>query len=416
MSAQGTVKSFNEAKGWGFIESDGKDIFLHSNDCTDGLPSKGDVLYFDLEEDPKRNRQLKAVNVTGCSKSTTSASWTAAPTKLEQNTGSRHSHGNGATQATVKSFSSSKGWGFIDMDGTDVFVHRRDCLDGEPTAGDVVTFDAEKDPVRDGQLKAKNVAGCTGTPSSASISCVSPAGRPRGVVKSYNAQNGWGFIDYDGKDVFLHSNDCKDGLPSKGDIVVFDVEEDPKRNGQLKAVSVTGCGTSGKSSPAPQALMQPQIPMMGMCGMGYYPPSYMPMYGIYAEGAGYPQQQRQSSRTGNARGTVKSFNAGKGWGFIDYNGIDVFVHSADCVDGAPQNGDYVAFDVEQDPVRNGQMKAKNVTGCTGGSSNGEGRHPVVGGYPMAYPMGAYGPTRSDKVSYGFDPYGRMMSHMPPGRV
>eukprot|EP00409_Alexandrium_fundyense_P005956 CAMPEP_0185910014 /NCGR_PEP_ID=MMETSP0196C-20130402/16975_1 /TAXON_ID=2932 /ORGANISM="Alexandrium fundyense, Strain CCMP1719" /LENGTH=50 /DNA_ID=CAMNT_0028630667 /DNA_START=80 /DNA_END=229 /DNA_ORIENTATION=+ len=49
-----------------------------------------------------------------------------------------------AYTGTVKSFSDVKGWGFIDYDGTDVFVHVKDCSDGRPQAGDQVTFDMEE--------------------------------------------------------------------------------------------------------------------------------------------------------------------------------------------------------------------------------------------------------------------------------
>ena len=33
---------------------------------------------------------------------------------------------------------------------------------------------------------------------------------------------------------------------------------------------------------------------------------------------------------GSCQGTVKSFNVVKGWGFIVYEGADVFVHIKDC--------------------------------------------------------------------------------------
>ena len=64
-------------------------------------------------------------------------------------------------------------------------------------------------------------------------------------------------------------------------------------------------------------------------------------------------------------GSVKSFNDAKGWGFITFEDTDVFLHVKDCVGGRPQAGDLVNFDIEEDPVRGGQMKAKNVTGGSG---------------------------------------------------
>ena len=64
-------------------------------------------------------------------------------------------------------------------------------------------------------------------------------------------------------------------------------------------------------------------------------------------------------------GTVKWFNAEKGYGFIsnDEGGDDVFVHfSSIMVDGFKtlNEGQKVTFDVEADPKNSSKLKAENV--------------------------------------------------------
>ncbi|MGB3800485.1 MAG: cold-shock protein [Lewinella sp.] len=58
----GTVKFFNQAKGFGFIAPDdgGKDVFVHANDLNGATIDEGDKVTFDVEEGRKG---LSAVNV-----------------------------------------------------------------------------------------------------------------------------------------------------------------------------------------------------------------------------------------------------------------------------------------------------------------------------------------------------------------
>ena len=59
----GTVKFFNNAKGFGFITPDdgGKDVFVHINGLNGLSIDEGDKVSFDVEEGQKG---LNAVNVT----------------------------------------------------------------------------------------------------------------------------------------------------------------------------------------------------------------------------------------------------------------------------------------------------------------------------------------------------------------
>lgn len=65
------------------------------------------------------------------------------------------------------------------------------------------------------------------------------------------------------------------------------------------------------------------------------------------------------------KGTVKWFNAEKGFGFIsnDEGGDDVFVHfSAIQIDGFKtlNEGQKVTYETEADPRSNGKLRAINV--------------------------------------------------------
>ena len=59
--SNGTVKFFNNSKGFGFItpEDGGKDVFVHQSALTDEI-AEGDKVSYDVEESEKG---LNAVNV-----------------------------------------------------------------------------------------------------------------------------------------------------------------------------------------------------------------------------------------------------------------------------------------------------------------------------------------------------------------
>ena len=66
--ANGTVKWFNNGKGYGFIENDegGDDIFVHfSSIQIEGFKTlkEGQKVTFDVEDDPKNEDKKRAANV-----------------------------------------------------------------------------------------------------------------------------------------------------------------------------------------------------------------------------------------------------------------------------------------------------------------------------------------------------------------
>lgn len=129
----------------------------------------------------------------------------------------------------VKSFNAKAGWGFISYNGTDVFLHVKDCGPTfRPKQGAEVSFDTADNDKQPGQKVARNVRALS-------------VGNCEGVVKSFVDKKGYGFIQHEDHDVFLHINDCVDGRPAPGDQVNFDVEESEKTPGQMIAKRVTGC-------------------------------------------------------------------------------------------------------------------------------------------------------------------------------
>jgi CspA family cold shock protein len=65
--AQGTVKWFNESKGFGFITSeDGNDVFVHYSSIQgDGFKTlaEGDKVSFDIEKGPKGPKAINVVKI-----------------------------------------------------------------------------------------------------------------------------------------------------------------------------------------------------------------------------------------------------------------------------------------------------------------------------------------------------------------
>jgi len=159
-------------------------------------------------------------------------------------------------------------------------------------------------------------------------------GEGKGVVKFFNPQKGFGFIvrDDGGEDVFVHISaveqagltDLADGQPLEFTLV--------DRGGR---VSATNLRIEGEPMPVERS-------------------------GGGAGGAGGPQRQLTGEK---ASGTVKFFNAMKGFGFIqrDDGQPDAFVHiSAVERAGIPtlNEGDRLEFELEVD--RRGKYAAVNL--------------------------------------------------------
>lgn len=61
---EGTVKFFNESKGFGFITPDagGKDVFVHTSGLQDDI-QEGDKVSYEIEDTPKGASAVKVKRV-----------------------------------------------------------------------------------------------------------------------------------------------------------------------------------------------------------------------------------------------------------------------------------------------------------------------------------------------------------------
>merc|ERR1719329_638266 len=97
--------------------------------------------------------------------------------------------GSGSVRGTCKSFNGAHGYGFIALDdGSDIFVHIRDCDGSQPAAGDILAFDLVESPNRPGKMMASNVSGGTAPIESQK----GDKGWGKGMMGGYGAYGGGG--------------------------------------------------------------------------------------------------------------------------------------------------------------------------------------------------------------------------------
>jgi CspA family cold shock protein len=173
-------------------------------------------------------------------------------------------------------------------------------------------------------------------------------GEGRGIVKFFNAQKGFGFVvrDDGGEDVFVHISAVEQaGLTglAEGQPLEFTLVD---RGGRISATDLKIEG-----EPLPVQDRGPPREERGASGGG----------GFGGAERGGPQRQLTGEK---ASGTVKFFNAMKGFGFIsrDDGQPDAFVHIS-AVERAGMvslnEGDRLEFELEVD--RRGKTAAVNLS-------------------------------------------------------
>lgn len=184
-------------------------------------------------------------------------------------------------------------------------------------------------------------------------------GSGKGVVKFFNAQKGFGFIQVDDRpdDVFVHISAVEQaGLQglAEGQPLEFSLVD---RGGK---VSATDLVIDGDPIPVPDRPARPERSGYDRDDRGGGDRGGFRGGDRGGEAPRGPQRESTGER---ANGTVKFFNDMKGFGFIqrDDGGEDVFVHiSALERSGMGQvtQGDRLAFDIEID--RRGKYSAANL--------------------------------------------------------
>ncbi len=184
-------------------------------------------------------------------------------------------------------------------------------------------------------------------------------GSGKGIVKFFNGQKGFGFIQCDDRpdDVFVHISAVElaglSGL-AEGQPLEFTLVD---RGGKVSASDLV---IDGDPIPVPEGAPRAERSERPERSGGFQRDG--------GDRGGFGGRPTQNQTTGErANGTVKFFNDMKGFGFVqrDDGGEDVFVHiSALERSGLGQvaQGDRIAFDIEID--RRGKYSAANVSALT----------------------------------------------------
>mmetsp|Transcript_63022 Transcript_63022/g.117903 ORF Transcript_63022/g.117903 Transcript_63022/m.117903 type:complete len:381 (+) Transcript_63022:60-1202(+) len=368
MQQQGVVKSFNPLKGWGFITSSetGGDLLLLKTELGGYSVTAGDQVTFSVRETPKG---LQAADVK-------------ILTTLD---------GSQTFIGLVKSFNAEKGFGFLSSDavtqtfGKDVFFMRSQLPGGNIMPGAQAAFKAqsgERGPCVVGEIQ--DLSGFAGNPMQGAMGGGMMQGQMMGqqmgipqmggqhmmqqlvpmpgvygpgvgvptqtqlpnptqvfygVVKQINQEKGWGHITCQALSKFLGKNEIF--------ILRSSVEELP---GVAAGWEVCFTVTNGPKGPHATNL----------------------------------KAMDQSTIGQTYSGTVKTYNEGKGWGFIDSPqakqvfGSDIFLHQNALAGDAVAAGDMVSFSID---LTGGRPSASNVEKIGGGGAAGGG--PGFKGYGAA---------------------------------
>eukprot|EP01060_Flectonema_neradi_P010440 TRINITY_DN17521_c0_g1_i1.p1 TRINITY_DN17521_c0_g1~~TRINITY_DN17521_c0_g1_i1.p1 ORF type:complete len:256 (+),score=46.08 TRINITY_DN17521_c0_g1_i1:50-817(+) len=220
MSVSGKVKSWDLAKGFGFVSSnDGTDAFVHTTALNGGVLVVGEAVKYDTEEVTRKGaKAFKAINITGPGLKPRS--------KTE-----------GTKTGTIKTWDATRSYGFIKFGEDDVYVHSSAFGGGNLKVGSEVTFDTEDVGHRSGRKVATNVRG----------PAVIGVGKLKGTVKAWIPLRGFGFIEPEGggDKVYVHCSTISDGILLEGKQVFYDLGKDNRKGKSEDEARTVATNVSG---------------------------------------------------------------------------------------------------------------------------------------------------------------------------
>lgn len=265
-------------------------------------------------------------------------------------------------KGVVKYYNIDKGFGFIAVEdgGNDVFVHQSAIqIEGfrALTKDDKVEFTFK---MRDGKENATEVSGENAAPLQRfenKLQAVTSLNRgPRhpeaidGKVKWFDAGKGYGFIvpDDGSKDIFVHIGEVEGQRQlNEGDVVEFRMEVEEEKNKR----TALGVRVTASTAPAVQAPVAAYSPYGA-------PQAYSP-YGQPQQQAAYQPYAHGPPMMRTKKGQVKWFNEQKGFGFILFEGGEIYVNKTQLTQtgGSLNQGEIVEYDQE---TKDGKQWAVNV--------------------------------------------------------
>ncbi|CAE8637133.1 unnamed protein product [Polarella glacialis] len=355
----GTVKSWNGAKGFGFITGSSLpgDILFGRTELPEDIREvqgkflEGRPIVFDAQQGPGGRYKATAV---------------AVPLMEGKEVAGK-----------IKTFSEKHGYGFITSSSLteDVRFQTTDLPQGVTPGAhlrdELVTFEVQALP--DGKLrvsslrfqskkiamrvtggmamqqggKGGNMGMGMGMVDLQAVQAAQAQGLMTGIVKSYSEKNGYGFLNVAGypMDIKFGRNELAGDSVSVGETVSFSAVQTP--DGRITASNVTSL-SGGMKRPA-----------SAMGGMG--------MMGMMGMGAVQKPAVTETPTGRSAYGMIKTYNGQKGFGFISSPAIpgDVFFMrtalpaEVQSLHGNDLQSKNVNFQVSQ--TSDGKMRAQDIT-------------------------------------------------------